>query len=207
MRIYNEILDSLDLSEPKQVARFVRPTGEIEVLKPLAGSASFIKSGAASGFLETQRAYRLSGFHRALALGGGLAMAVLMLATGIHFWIFGAPADPVGLSDLAMQVRPDGVTAAEDFLTIDDEPAVSDIAPDADPPVGFFETPAAVPAVARRSRVRSRVPRAVYRTRRDLYPSPLWVSRFIPTTVVIYIENGEIKTRTEPRPSAAFKKS
>jgi hypothetical protein len=32
------------------------------------------------------------------------------------------------------------------------------------------------------------------------------VSEFVPTTLIIYIENGEIKTRIEPQLTAAYKK-
>jgi hypothetical protein len=42
---------------------------------------------------------------------------------------------------------------------------------------------------------------------RRLLGSTLWVSDFVPTTLVIYIENGEIKTRIVPQLNAGYKKS
>jgi hypothetical protein len=45
-----------------------------------------------------------------------------------------------------------------------------------------------------------------YRPRRQLRRPQHVVTSFVPTTLVIYAENGEIKTRIEPQLSAAYKK-
>jgi hypothetical protein len=57
-------------------------------------------------------------------------------------------------------------------------------------------------------RVHARVFQSVYRPRRFVaLPRPrLIVSNFVPTTLIIYIDNGEIKTRIEPQLTAGYKK-
>jgi hypothetical protein len=64
----------------------------------------------------------------------------------------------------------------------------------------------APPAGARRRPARRGVRLSTYRSRRPAHrPQPL-EAKFIPTTLVIYAENGEIKTRIEPSLTAVYKK-
>jgi hypothetical protein len=49
--------------------------------------------------------------------------------------------------------------------------------------------------------------RAYYRPRQLARTSRIVMSSFVPTTLIIYIENGEIKTRIEPQPTSGRKTS
>ena len=42
--------------------------------------------------------------------------------------------------------------------------------------------------------------------RRPLIRPKFWVSDFVPTTLIIYVDKGEIKTRIEPQLTADYKR-
>lgn len=172
-------------------------TGEIEVLKPLARWEGPLPSGVATGETFLGRALnQLSWFHRSLAMAGALTVFTFLLGTGIYLAIYGPPTEPIELGDLAINQPSDDILSTADgpdtsaFLLDDGFPSTFD---------GFSD----VRPAARPRRVRPRVQRAAYRPRP--LPVPQFVvSQFVPTTLIIFIENGEIKTRVEPQ--AAYKR-
>ena len=186
MRIQDEKLDNLEIAQP--TARFVRLTGEVEVLEPIAGP-----SGP-----EKRKFPAVSEFHRTLASAGAFAVIMLTIVTGLHFMAFGPPEDPVGLGDLAMSmnVRPERVPYI-----------VSDAPPDEGSPGEIVDEAAEARRVAKRTLYRAGATRAAYRRLRPLPAPQHWVSEFTPTTMIIYVEKGEIRTRTETQAGARFRKS
>jgi hypothetical protein len=64
-----------------------------------------------------------------------------------------------------------------------------------------------MPTVAVRPRAaRPRMIHAIYRVRHLQNRRQLAVTKFIPTTLIIYVENGEVRSRIEPQLTAAYKK-
>jgi hypothetical protein len=211
MRIPNESLDDFKVpSEPKPVEppawRPVRPSGKFEIVKPLAGPDLLAKNATADvgGPLPVRAAgdaYRLSWFHQSLAVGGAIALVALFLVTGLYIGIGDRPVElGRGRSDVAMNRHP-----AKTFSPAEVPPAL-DPSTAEDSPSTVGDVPAAKPA-ARRRHSRPRPSFAAYRPRRRAPLIPQFVvSQFVPTTLVIYAENGEIKTRIEPWLTAAVRK-
>jgi hypothetical protein len=220
MRVPDENLDDFNISSAPKTAeppavKLVHPSGEIEVLKPLARWEGFVKSEAATGGMFHRAApHWPSWFRRSLAVGGAVAIIALILGTGIYVGIYRPPVEPVvSKSDVAIDQQP------ESALLPPDEPSASDLLPTADSP-GAFDELYAVGPVKRSRHLRPRTgPRQRFafsilnsrfsiasHHRRPLLRPQLIVSAFIPTTLIIYIENGEIKTRIEPQLTAGYKK-
>jgi hypothetical protein len=161
----------------------LRRTGEIEVLKPLAVWEHPVK------LVPADSPYRFSWFHRSLAIGGGLAMIALVLLSAIFIGVSDQKASEVG--DIA-------------YIEVTDENAVSDQLTSSD----IFSIPdqdqAKSPRVARSRRtafaprIRPRTQPAAVRPQPRNAEPPLTIARFSPTTMIIYIENGVIKSRIEP---------
>jgi hypothetical protein len=217
MRAPNESLDDFinkaarrKTAEPPPL-KSVHLTGEVEIVKPLATSYDFAKRKADGASLRTGR-HRLSWFHRSLAVAGSFALIALILGTGIFIRLYGPPAklaenhtDTVaGPSDVATNEQP------ERLQVPDEEQTSSDLLPESNSPFAFSGPSPARSVAHRRSVARRPKPRlllAVYRPR-HFAPRPQFVvSSFFPTTLDIYIENGEIKTRIEPWLTAAYKSS
>jgi hypothetical protein len=211
MRVPNESLDDFNSSaaQPKAVgpppAVSLRLSGDIEVLKPLASCQDFVKSEpAAGGALVRPALHRLSWFHRSLAVVGGLAIITFLLSISFYNAIYGPPvehaenpSDTVASQDeMAMDRQP------ADILTLPEELDDSASLPAVDSLSAFEDFPA-VRKVARLRYARARVLRAAYRRRHTRRPQ-LFVTEFVPTTLVIYAENGEIKTRIEPQLTAGY---
>jgi hypothetical protein len=161
----------------------LRRTGEIEVLKPLAVWEHPVK------LVPATAQFRFSWFHRSLAVGGGLAMIALVLLSAIFIGVSDQKASEVG--DIA-------------YIEVTDENAVSDQLTSSD----IFSIPEREPATAepaarrRRTafvpRVRQRIrPKAVRRPVPESEPQ-VTIAKFSPTTMIIYIENGVVKSRIEP---------
>ena len=209
MRKPNDSLDDFVVKPAPEISAepprraVVRLTGEVEVLKPLARWEHPVKLVRAVEESSLRPApHRLSWFHRSLALGGGLAAIALVLTSAIVIGISDSPSDslvavPANHDAAASEVREENAPAPAD------EPLESDI----------FISPVQVSKSrgnARRNRARAG---RVYATRplnrtpvrvasrvaakKPAVPMQL-VSKFTPTTLVIYIEDGVIRTRTEP---------
>jgi hypothetical protein len=136
-------------------------------------------------------------------MGGGLALVTFVVGTGLYLAIYGPPANSdADIAELATEQQ------LPDSLALTDRPFSSDVTTTEDSPYRFDEG-RTEPTAAKRSSSRSRAGRIIYRAprvvREPLRPQ-MWVSQFIPTTLIIYIENGEIKSRIEPQLTAGFKR-
>lgn len=209
MRVPNESLDDFNrnAAQPKAVepppAVSLRLSGDIELLKPLASCEDLVKTG---GTFVHPAMQRLSWFHRSLAVVGGLAIITFLLSISFYNAIYGPPVEPadnradtiVSLNDVATDGQPaDILTPPEGLDDSASSPAVDSLP--------AFEGFLAVRKVARTRRARARVLHTVYRPRRLVRRPQLIVSEFFPTALIIYAENGEIKTRIEPQLTAGYK--
>jgi len=187
--------------KPQQPATEVRITGEVERLEPLAVWDGVIRHKSSVRSLSVRSWYRFSSFHRSLALGTVLGLIALMLGTGMFLRMDRPPIEPVIVSN----ERPEEELPGE--LDISNEaPFTSDLVSteDAtsafDKPSGFRRTPKRSTARLRKMRSPVRAYSAAVQRPRHHLPSPqFWVSQFVPTTLVIFAENGEIKTHIEPQ--------
>jgi hypothetical protein len=184
MRIREDSIDNLSPDDPRSAAVFVRPTGEYEVLRPIAGPATKVPQG-------------LSRFHGSLTIVGSFLAVAFVAATAAHYYIAGPPLDRPSVGDVAVN--------SEDILPpveqLEDQPII----PGEEAPEMLQDEEVLTASVQRRAPIRRRALRAAYRAKRDSHPSPLWVSEFTPSRLVIYVENGEIRSRTESLP-VLFKK-
>jgi hypothetical protein len=185
-------------------------TGETETLKPLAHWEPPIRLPAAEAADRSARPYLLSWFHRSLVFGGALATLVLVLGTGMFFALFGPPVQVVSGPDIANNSLPiEALSTAEEVGTADlftsDESAFT------------YNAPAVVRSTAKRRTFRPRVrsassrPRVLFAANRaprrhTPVPKMIW-SDFVPTNMIIFVENGAIKTRIEPQLTAVYKRS
>jgi hypothetical protein len=223
MRKPDESLDLVVEAAPEKLAEPPRPvslrfTREIEVLKPLARSEGPAKSeeAAAVDTSVSPDAPRLSWFHRSLVAGGGLAMIAIILASAVFISTYDPPAEPaVSQIDTAGDPSEVAIDAQPvDTLLPAEEPPVSDIFVLA----GSQPRAADSPKSKKTSQPAFRIPRSVFsssarpRLQPPAYPpppkpppSPRLVPDFVPTTLVIYVEKGEIKTRIEPQLTAGKK--
>lgn len=203
MRKPDESLDEYVVKPEPEVATVppspvsLRFTGEVEVLRPLARWEHPVKMVPATSdtLLRPAPPYRLSWFHRSLAVGGGITMAALVLASAMV----------IGISDPTTGPETAQLSVAEDqnefpiYRTREVEPAEVPLASD------IFEIPDSestnVNQVSKASRFRSswkrHVQRATYRHKAAPVQTHLAVSQFEPTTLVIYVENGVVRSRIE----------
>jgi hypothetical protein len=191
-------------------------TGEIEVLKPLARWEGF-KKGEANGGKESDPAvwYWLSWFHRSLAMSAALSVITFLLGTGLYIAVYGPPSgltektSDIGVSsdDLAVDAQP-----SDNDLTPTGPPGVSDPLTAANSPFLFKETDNKHSVVKHRPTAQH-APHIFHqhfaitsdRSRYQPLHPQFWVSQFFPTTLIIYIERGEVKTRIEPQ-TVTYKK-
>ena len=196
-----------ELAEPPREVE-LRFTGEVEVLKPLARWERPAKQVQA--IVLTHPSPRgLSWFHRSLAFGGGLAVVALIFASAIFVGMYDPPtnmgvilADAGDPSDLVIDAQPDwSIMPSEEPLSSDvfslGNSQQADVSTDSS---SVFRTRRS----ASRAFIRPRVKFAAHRVRRQPNRSQLFVSKFFPTTLVIYLENGEIKSRIEPWLTTGF---
>jgi hypothetical protein len=181
---------SLQLSGKTRVVRPLARRESLAIRKPVRHRKPY--TGAASG---------ISWFHRSFATVGAVAVIAFFVATGIQLAIFGPPVEQVGTREVAIDTRPDDMAPGE-------APSASDLLPEAetDSQPSFIEDNAPQPS-AKRSFARTRTLRAAYRPRRiSRRPHLVW-STFVPTTLIIYAVNGEIKYRIEPHFTDANRRS
>ena len=176
-------------SEPPPPVSLLR-TGEVEVLKPLTPEVRVKSAASALRPLRTSGLYQPLWFRRFLALGSA---ALVMIAMVLVSAIFVGINDPdVAGPDLAANAQPD------DQLTQPDEPFSFDVPS----PLTFELATDGVDPV--RPNIRRRVIRPIIRLaankplRRSSRSIPEEQPKFIPTTLVIYAENGVIYSRIEP---------
>ena len=182
-------------AEPEPVAS-LRFRGEVEVLKPLASRERLAEG---DNFVRPAP-YRPTWFHRALAFSGGLAVVGLIFLSAIFIGSYEPPAEVAtgNLSDAITQQPENGPELTE-------EPLSSDVFTAQSSPPADVEIPP-IRSSAKPRTERPSVQLSAYRPRKKSRRPQLVVTRFVPTTLVIYAENGEIKTRVEPRLAAVYKK-
>ena len=182
-------------------------TGETELLKPLARWDGPVKRTVVAESFWRSIFSQLSWFHRSLAMSGALTIVTFLLGTGLYFTIYGPPVDTT--QDVSQViVGQDDIATGRDtgqLLLTENQQNAADSVPDETAPLGSDKT--VTPRfVAKHKPSASRVglagshPRVVVASYRPLRPwlHPLpWVSQFAPTTQVIFVENGVIKTRFE----------
>ena len=208
MRVPKESLDDFasrtDTREPVPPPPAVSPrlSGEIEVLSPLVSVEEFERAKAARRRTLTWAALsQFSFYHRSLAVGGIGAVVVLGLLMSVYFGFYAQPIEQAAgkLDVIAARQKKRTVTPPKapnpfDHLGVSSAPA------DLDEPI-------LEPAIALRSRqLRPRPVRAVYRVRRVTQRPRLSMTKFVPTTLIIYVDKGEVKSRIEPQLTASYKK-
>jgi hypothetical protein len=217
MRIPSENLDDYRKpADPKDPppARYVALglSGETEVLTPLAVWDGYVKGSSRTSL------HRLSWFHRSLAMSGAVVVIGLMVVTGAFLKMYGPPS--ASTDNLNSSVVSPTETSAEvqtnEIAETSDDVDDSDSLIDENSPSAFM-APDTLPTAAKRRTYRPRVNRATARpsvffaanrVRRHLFPRPQFiVSDFVPTTLVIYVDKGQIKTRIEPQLTAAYKRA
>ncbi len=208
MQVPNESLDdfintdaALKTAEPPS-DRSLQLTGKVEVLKPIARSTDLARFRAATGRMilrpePSPKRNGISWYHRSLALSGAVAFGALLL--GIFTWIY-TPPEPFVAQNELVQDQPGGIhsylqndAATADTFTPSVAPRVSD-------------TRRTARSTERRRTVRTRHRRTAYRSRNAAPVPRMVMSEFVPTTLIIYIENGEVKTRIEPQVPAGHKR-
>jgi len=177
----------------------LRPTGEVEVLNPLPLDQPHAKT--ANGLLLQQGAPRISWFHRSLIFGGGAVAAIVIIFLSAVFIAVSEPADRASVEGVDTP-KFESDASIDDRLVTDDEPAMADVpASEAEPQV-LGELLVARPVISSKQNT-PRIQRSAFIPRRT--PAAEQRPAFVPTTLIIYPENGEIKTRIEPSLSAAYK--
>lgn len=182
MKKPNESLDDFAVKaeeiniEPPQAVS-LRFTGEVEVLKPLA-VLDF--TGKREAVADNYAPLRLSWFHRSLVAGGAFALGAIVLASAIFIGMYDGPGnESTEVSDVSDVV---GVSDVSELPDSEIRNPQSELRNQNDP----------------QSAVRTRSVSRFQRRRQPLR-SQYTASDFTPTTLVIFIEKGEIKTRIEPQ--------
>lgn len=178
----------------------LRPTGEVEVLSPLPLDQE--PSKAANPLLLQNGAPRISWFHRSLIFGGGAAAAVAVIFLSAIFIAVNEPSDRASVVGVDTPDYESDASIDYSLATVE-QTATADIFTSAVAPQVLGELRAFRRPTVRFQRNTPRVRRAVNLPRRT--PRPVQAPIFIPTTLVIYVENGEIKNRIEPNLTAAYK--
>ena len=190
--------------------RWLRFTGEFEVLKPLVSSEEFAEHLAAINAMAvppTERVPWFSGFRRSLPLVGSFAMVALILALGIFIGTYRPPVESVDRqSDIAVDQQSENNPANPDQQPGDILGLASNLSIPSDPASSPSDEPRVVRSVIRPGIPRSRVLSSVFRPRRITRRPQIMMTDFVPTTLIIYAENGEIKTRIEPQLTSSYKK-
>ena len=186
-------------------AKLVLPSGAEKILKPLTrGQAVVVNEPPPpprayvrpEAFPGARQEY--SWFMRSLAVGGGVvAMITFTTLSSIFIAVF-EPADVPGTELVAVPRQEiEGLFPA-------DEPAVFEDFLDEPADMASESLPVSRRAVKRWVQLRNRnVHLAAYKVRRTPRRH-LVKSKFVPTKLIIYPENGIIKTRIEPQITAAL---
>jgi hypothetical protein len=200
MRKPNESLDDFmvkvqetDVEPPRAVT--LRSTGEVEVLKPLAVFDFTAKREAVA---DDSAPLGLSWFHRSLVAGGAFAIVAIVLASAIFIAMYDGN-ESTEVSEASEVAGVPEATVASDVPDAATGPSTADISTNAElSDASMIRTPQSALRNQEdsRSAVRTRKPR------RQPLRSQYTASDFTPTTLVIYIEKGQIKTRIEPQLTA-----
>lgn len=207
----DEFIGTVAVEPPAEPPRAVvlQSTGEVEVLKPLARWETPGKTDALAFAKPVASAsYRSPWLQRPLVIGGGLAVLGIVLASAILIGVSDSANDSVSSS---MSIA-EGSNDKTDRAAFKEEPLASDVFT---PEVPFPEaenalrtSPTRDRSFVSRTRKANRAAaasstRPVARfaaqpTQRKPAKPSLVISNFAPTTLVIFIENGQVKSRIEP---------
>jgi hypothetical protein len=207
MRVPDESLEDfiIKVSAPKTVEPpavvSLHLSGKVKVIKPVVDTRLDSKRNAAAGRAFHRRtSYVPPSFHRSLALGGAFAVIAVIIATGIHLVIFGPSVQQVGPRELSLDSHSD------DILPPVNEPFAWELLPDVGSSTSLG-APAGPRQAKRRGHSRYRGQSSDHRMRRIARRPHVVFSGFVPTTIIIYAENGEIRSRVEPQPVDGNRKS
>lgn len=179
----------------------LRPTGEVEILSPLPFDQPPART--ANPLLLQRGAPRISWYHRSLIFGGGAVATIVLVFLSAVFIAVNEPSYEASIVGVDTPDYAAGASADDPSLAPAEETAVSEALTSAIAALVSGEL-RAVRAVVKSKRSLPRVIRAASIPRRDPRPARQ-VTEFVPTTLIIYPENGEIKTRIEPTLTAAYK--
>ena len=196
----DDFLNSIEpqpASPPSTVS--LRPTGEVEVLSPLALDQASART--ANGLLLQHGAPRISWFHRSLIFGGGAVAAFAIIFLSAVFIAISEPSDRASVVGVDTSGYPSDEPIDDSLAPVDEPATATDILTSAIASQVFGELPTVRPVV-RTQRSDPQAHRSAYIPRTS---RPARVPSFVPTTLIIYPENGEIKTRIEPTLTAAYK--
>ena len=184
----------------------LRLTGKVRVLKAVSYSEDpATRKTATVGTSDRPSPRGISWFHSSLVAAGGLAMIALVLLSAIVIGIYETAVERAGGS-VASTAYPGELPFDQqlyDALVPTEERLTPDIS--ASSPLEGAAL-SAVRSTARPRRAKTRVRLAAYRPLRRYLRPRLVVTEFVPTTLVIYAQNGEIKSRIEPQITTGYKK-
>jgi hypothetical protein len=223
MRIPSDKLDDFMIgAEPKKPPPppdwvVLGSSGDFETLKPLAHWEDYVHRAPKSSANKPAWS-RLSWFHRSLVMSGAVVVLGLMIGTGAFLKMYGPPSSPTDNlnSSVLSPTEPTAGPQTNDIAETADDTDDSESLIDENSP-SAFTAPDIEPAAVKRRTYRPRVNRstarphvlfASYHARHHLLPRPQFiVSDFVPTTLVIYVDKGQIKTRIEPQLTATYKRT
>jgi len=212
MRTEMDSQNDITLSDPEpKPMRTFSNKGEagsvkVRILKPLARSEDLVRTKGTRHDLYAAKTDRNAWLtQRALSIGGGsLAVLAITILCGLFFAMPDSAggildASNTGPNDRQLKRSPRPPKEPGTFVPF----PVSD-----DPPMSTEINPASevVNEVVKPNRTTPRTIAAVYKPRPHSRRPALVVSKFVPTTLIIYPENGVIKTRIEPQLTAVYKK-
>jgi len=184
----------------------LRSRGGVKTLKPLASQVMAIPASALGNTAVRPNRYRFSWFQSALASAGALAIMALALGSAVLIGMYDPPPGPeVSIVEQAPEDSGDAPIASEsdEVLAQTEEPLNTEVFTAQTTPLVDAEVRpmrrATKPMPVRRIQL------VAYRPRQLRRPMPS-VTRFVPTTLVISAENGEVKTRIEPWLTAVYRK-
>jgi hypothetical protein len=179
---------------------------KVRILKPLASSEDLVRTKCGRHNLYAAKTNRNAWLtRRALSVGGGsLAVLAITILCGLFFAM---PDSASGTLDVANAVPNDRQVKRSPrppkepgtfvpFPVTDDPPMSTEINP-------AYEL---LNEVVKPNRTTPRTVTAAYKSRPRSRRPALIMSKFVPTTLIIYPENGVIKTRIEPQLTAVYKK-
>lgn len=208
MRVPQESLDDFTKNGAERepagppAMKFLRSSGSFEVLKPLARAIDAIPSVPATKQVLARPAATpverpVWWYRRSVVFSVGVAIAALI--AGIVAGLY-TPPGSAGIQGEAL-----ANLEREEIWTIPSEPAPAAL-PATNASLGYDRRSVVTTSTVKAKLLRP-VNRAPYRPSRPARPSRFVMSSFVPTTLIIYIENGEIRTRTEPQLTGLRKKS
>jgi len=177
-------------NEPPRTVE-LRFTGEVEVLKPLAVWVP-----------PPVKAAGLSWFHRSLVAGGAFAAVAVVLGSAIFIAMY------EGNTEVARVDQVNETAQVEEFVSPDGNLLTEEFTPDV---FTMPERKTKVEGVTKRSLRSKRSFYSAFKIRHSSFKrtrrTQPTLEPFVPTTLIIYIDKGEVKSRIEPQLTAGYKKT